>query len=165
MWMLIHHNPLAGFASKNMQFRNSWKVKFNNSDQRYKGIAFNWVSDVTLVHEDDEKLEAHKVILAASSPFLQSQVHSWYIPGLGIKMDCVPGRSTHHNIYINHYGFYYGQCAEICGRYHHHMPIRVCALPFEHFLIWWHSYAVNVYINFIKDRAFFRKTSSRFYAW
>ena len=34
------------------------------------------MSDVTLVHEDDEKLEAHKVILAASSPFLQSQVHS-----------------------------------------------------------------------------------------
>ena len=74
--------PLAGFASKNTQFPNSWKVKFNNSDQRYKGIAFNWVSDVTLVHEDDEKLEAHKVILAASSPFLQSQVHSWDIPGI-----------------------------------------------------------------------------------
>ena len=34
------------------------------------------VSDVTLVHEDDEKLEAHKVILAALSPFLQPQVHS-----------------------------------------------------------------------------------------
>ena len=74
--------PLAGFAIKNTQFPNSWKVKFNNSDQRYKGIAFNWVSDVTLVHEDDEKLEAHKVILAASSPFLQSQVHSWDIPGI-----------------------------------------------------------------------------------
>ena len=82
MWMLIHHNSLAGFASKNTQFPNSSKVKFNNSDQRYKGIAFNWVSDVTLVHEDDEKLEAHKVILAASSPFLQSQVHSWDIPAI-----------------------------------------------------------------------------------
>ena len=27
-------------------------------------------------HEDDEKLEAHKVILAALSPFLQPQIHS-----------------------------------------------------------------------------------------
>jgi len=63
-------------------------------------------------------------------------VHSWFIPGLGLKMDCVPGRSTHHTFYVDNAGFYYGQCAEICGRFHHHMPIRVCALPFEHFLIW-----------------------------
>jgi heme/copper-type cytochrome/quinol oxidase subunit 2 len=62
-------------------------------------------------------------------------VHSWFLPGLGIKMDCVPGRSTHHSLYLDNIGFYYGQCAEICGRYHHHMPIRVCALPFEHFLV------------------------------
>jgi len=62
-------------------------------------------------------------------------VHSWFIPGLGLKMDCVPGRSTHHTFYVDNAGFYYGQCAEICGRYHHHMPIRVCALPFEHFLL------------------------------
>jgi len=62
-------------------------------------------------------------------------VHSWFIPSLGIKLDCVPGRSTHHVLYIDSVGFYYGQCAEICGRYHHHMPIRICALPFEHFLL------------------------------
>lgn len=66
-------------------------------------------------------------------------VHSWFIPGLGLKLDCVPGRSTHHTFYIDNVGFYYGQCAEICGRYHHHMPIRLCALPFEHFLVWWQT--------------------------
>lgn len=66
-------------------------------------------------------------------------VHSWFIPGLGIKIDCVPGKSTHHSLYIDNVGLYYGQCAEICGRYHHHMPIRICALPFDHFLVWWTS--------------------------
>ena len=64
-------------------------------------------------------------------------VHSWFLPGLGLKMDCVPGRSTHHTFYIDNVGLYYGQCAEICGRYHHHMPIRVCALNFDQFLVWW----------------------------
>ena len=64
-------------------------------------------------------------------------VHSWFVPGLGLKIDCVPGRSTHHSLYIDNIGFYYGQCAEICGRYHHHMPIRICALNFEHFIVWW----------------------------
>lgn len=62
-------------------------------------------------------------------------MHSWFVPGLGIKLDCVPGRSTHHVIHIDHTGFYYGQCAEICGRYHHHMPIRICSLPFNHFIL------------------------------
>ncbi len=66
-------------------------------------------------------------------------VHSWFVPGLGLKLDCVPGRSTHHTFYIDNIGFYYGQCAEICGRYHHHMPIRLCALPFDHFVVWWQS--------------------------
>lgn len=62
-------------------------------------------------------------------------VHSWFIPALGVKLDCVPGRSTHHVFYCDNTGFYYGQCAEICGRYHHHMPVRLCILPFEHFVI------------------------------
>jgi hypothetical protein len=22
------------------------------------------------------------------------------------------------------------------------MPIRICALPFEHFLVWWHSFGL-----------------------
>ena len=66
-------------------------------------------------------------------------VHSWFVPGLGLKIDCVPGRSTHHSLYIDNVGFYYGQCAEICGRYHHHMPIRVCALPYDHFMLWWQT--------------------------
>jgi heme/copper-type cytochrome/quinol oxidase subunit 2 len=66
-------------------------------------------------------------------------IHSWFVPGLGLKIDCVPGRSTHHTLYIDNVGFYYGQCAEICGRYHHHMPIRVCALPYEHFMLWWQT--------------------------
>lgn len=66
-------------------------------------------------------------------------VHSWFVPGLGLKMDCVPGRSTHHSLYLDNIGFYYGQCAEICGRYHHHMPIKLCGLPFEHFVVWWQT--------------------------
>lgn len=65
-------------------------------------------------------------------------IHSWFIPGLGLKMDCVPGRSTHHTLYIDIPGMYYGQCAEVCGRFHHHMPIRVCAMTYDHYLVWWY---------------------------
>lgn len=74
-------------------------------------------------------------------------VHSWFLPSLGLKMDCVPGRSTHHTFYVDSMGFFYGQCAEICGRYHHHMPIRLCTLSFEHFLVWWHHFGIPKLFN------------------
>lgn len=82
-------------------------------------------------------LPAHINITIITSSY--DVVHSWFIPGLGLKIDCVPGRSNHLTLYIDNIGFYYGQCAEICGRYHHHMPIRVCAINYEHFLLWWQT--------------------------
>jgi heme/copper-type cytochrome/quinol oxidase subunit 2 len=89
-------------------------------------------------------LPAHVNITVITNSF--DVVHSWHIPGLGLKMDCLPGRATHHTLYIDNVGLYYGQCAEICGRYHHHMPIRVCALPFEHFLVWWHTFGLPKFL-------------------
>jgi len=93
-------------------------------------------------------------------------IHSWFIPGLGLKLDCVPGRATHHVLHIDNVGFYYGQCAEICGRYHHHMPIRICALPFDHFLVWWHNFGISklMYVN--SDRKALTKTYAlRKFVW
>jgi cytochrome c oxidase subunit 2 len=82
-------------------------------------------------------LPAHVNLTLITSSY--DVVHSWFVPGLGVKIDCVPGRSTHHSLYIDHVGIYFGQCAEICGRYHHHMPIRVAVLSMEHFMLWWRN--------------------------
>lgn len=93
-------------------------------------------------------------------------IHSWFIPGLGLKLDCVPGRATHHVLHIDNVGFYYGQCAEICGRYHHHMPIRVCALPFEHFLVWWHTYGLPKILGIKSTKKLYTKDHAlRKYTW
>lgn len=92
-------------------------------------------------------------------------VHSWYIPGLGLKLDCIPGRSTHHTLNIDQAGFYYGQCAEICGRFHHHMPIRICALPFEHFLIWWYHYGLPYFNATAQNRKLTIKNGIRQFSW
>ena len=103
-------------------------------------------------------LPAHVNITLVSSSY--DVVHSWFIPGLGLKIDCVPGRSTHHSFYIDNIGFYYGQCAEICGRFHHHMPIRLCALSFDHFLVWWHKKGLKRLhrLNLITNKKY-KKTS------
>ena len=63
--------------------------------------------------------------------------HSWAVPGLGLKLDCVPGRLFVSFININREGVYYGQCSELCGWNHYNMPIIVYALPLEHFIAWW----------------------------
>jgi len=108
-------------------------------------------------------LPAHVNITVITNSF--DVVHSWHIPGLGLKMDCLPGRATHHTMYIDNVGLYYGQCAEICGRYHHHMPIRVCALPFEHFLIWWHTFGLPKLMYPGKDYKMLKSYSFRKFVW
>ena len=92
-------------------------------------------------------------------------VHSWFLPALGVKIDCVPGRSTHHVFYCDNVGFYYGQCAEICGRYHHHMPIRLCALPFEHFVIWWQHFGLNKMLYSFNKKRFELKLLNKSFSW
>ena len=106
-------------------------------------------------------LPAHVNITAITNSY--DIIHSWHIPGLGLKMDCLPGRATHHTFYIDNVGLYFGQCAEICGRYHHHMPIRVCALPFEHFLVWWYSFGLPRLL-FLSDRNY-KDYSFRKFSW
>jgi len=46
-------------------------------------------------------------------------IHSWAIPSAGIKIDCIPGYSSHKVTIFLLSGVYWGQCMEICGRFHH----------------------------------------------
>ena len=130
------YQPIANFVdNENFNKYNLYTGVKNNKDK-------NETISVTLARrllrtKRTLVLPAHiNITLIASS---YDVVHSWFVPGLGLKIDCVPGRSNHLTLYIDNVGFYYGQCAEICGRYHHHMPIRVCALNYEHFLLWWQT--------------------------
>lgn len=63
-------------------------------------------------------------------------IHSWAIPSAGIKIDCIPGYSSHKITIFFLSGIYWGQCMEICGRYHHWMPIVVYFMKRDLFLLW-----------------------------
>jgi hypothetical protein len=56
-------------------------------------------------------------------------LHSWAVPSLGLKIDCVPGRLNVVEFKIARRGVFYGQCSEICGTQHGFMPICVIAVP------------------------------------
>lgn len=63
-------------------------------------------------------------------------IHAWAIPGLGLKMDAVPGRINQIFTFISRPGIYYGQCSEICGANHRFMPIVVEAVRYSSFCEW-----------------------------
>nr|YP_011013895.1 cytochrome c oxidase subunit 2 [Arthurdendyus triangulatus]WPY71418.1 cytochrome c oxidase subunit 2 [Arthurdendyus triangulatus] len=52
-------------------------------------------------------------------------IHSFAIPELSLKLDCVPGRLNSAFVLIRHVGKYFGQCSEICGANHSFMPASI----------------------------------------
>ena len=77
-------------------------------------------------------VEIRLQILASS----KDVIHSWAIPSAGIKIDCVPGYSSHKVAIFLLSGIFWGQCMEICGRYHHWMPIVVYFMKRDLFFLW-----------------------------
>lgn len=67
-------------------------------------------------------------------------IHSWAIPGLGVKIDCIPGYNSHRRVMFRWRGIYWGQCMEVCGRYHHWMPILIRVVHRDVFLSWCLTY-------------------------
>nr|YP_009711070.1 cytochrome c oxidase subunit II [Bipalium kewense]QGI24380.1 cytochrome c oxidase subunit II [Bipalium kewense] len=56
-------------------------------------------------------------------------IHSFAVPQLGFKLDCVPGRLNSSFLVSSHIGKFFGQCSEICGANHSFMPISIECLP------------------------------------
>ena len=77
-------------------------------------------------------IEIRLQILASS----KDVIHSWSIPSAGIKIDCVPGYSSHRVMIFLVSGIFWGQCMEICGRYHHWMPIVIYFMKRDLFFLW-----------------------------
>jgi cytochrome c oxidase subunit 2 len=77
-------------------------------------------------------IETRIRVLASSKDI----IHSWAIPAAGIKVDCVPGFTSHRIIGANIASIYTGQCMEICGRFHHWMPIVAYFIKKDMYYIW-----------------------------
>jgi heme/copper-type cytochrome/quinol oxidase subunit 2 len=85
-------------------------------------------ADKAIAMPTDTRLQ----ILAVSKDI----IHSWSVPSAGIKIDCIPGYSSHRILMFSLSGIYWGQCMEICGRFHHWMPIVVYFIRRDLFCIW-----------------------------
>nr|QAV59299.1 cytochrome c oxidase subunit 2 [Cephalodiscus hodgsoni] len=63
-------------------------------------------------------------------------IHSFSLPRLGVKVDCVPGRVNQVYMSPLFVGVYRGQCSELCGAGHSQMPIECRVLPVSSYLLW-----------------------------
>ena len=85
-------------------------------------------------------IEVRLQILASS----RDVIHSWSVPSAGVKIDCVPGYTSHKIMIFLMEGIYWGQCMEICGRFHHWMPIVVYFMRRDLFFLWCTHFIFNV---------------------
>ena len=74
-------------------------------------------------------------------------IHSFAVPSLGLKLDCVPGRLNQVSFVAERSGVYYGQCSEICGVWHGFMPIVIQAVESTDYFLWINSGATEVPSN------------------
>ena len=84
-------------------------------------------------------VEVRLQILASS----RDVIHSWAVPSAGVKIDCIPGYTSHRIMTFLLTGIYWGQCQEICGRYHHWMPIVVYFMKRDIFFLWCTHFIFN----------------------
>lgn len=63
-------------------------------------------------------------------------IHSWWVPDLAIKKDAIPGFINDIWTKVDEPGVYRGQCAELCGKDHGFMPIKVVAMAEPDFTTW-----------------------------
>lgn len=63
-------------------------------------------------------------------------IHSFWVPGLGGKLDMIPGQVNSIILQADKPGLYRGQCAEFCGAAHALMAFHVIAQPPEAFDDW-----------------------------
>lgn len=116
---------------------NSYELKGNSNillKNQYRPIK-KGISNMIKLHATGAialPVEMRIQILASS----KDVIHSWAIPSAGIKIDCVPGYSSHRITIFLSTGIFWGQCMEICGRYHHWMPIVIYFMKRDLFFLW-----------------------------
>ena len=143
-------NTYSNILSKNLKLRGEGDF-FIDSDRLLHTINSKlsdsfWYNQYKIENNisgyDDRLMWVDRVILLPINTPIRiisnsyDVIHSWFVPGLAIKLDCIPGKSISTYLYISEPGIYIGSCAEICGRFHTNMPIRLLAVDYNNWFNW-----------------------------
>jgi len=117
------------YWSYDWTWKNTTYLNFdsNLNSETTKKISFGNKNKPTLFATDSSLFfpikQKVRVLVTA-----EDVLHSWAIPKLGIKLDCVPGRLNQVFVKINRLGRFFGQCSELCGVGHAQMPIEIYSI-------------------------------------
>ncbi len=108
------------------------------------GIAYdsNIKKDAELVNGEPRLLTVDNPIVVPVNKVVRVQttaadvIHAWAVPAFGVKQDAVPGRLNETWFKADKEGIYYGQCSELCGKFHGYMPIQIHVVSQEAFDTW-----------------------------
>nr|YP_009350522.1 cytochrome c oxidase subunit II [Tumulitermes recalvus]AQP27272.1 cytochrome c oxidase subunit 2 [Tumulitermes recalvus] len=132
------HNPVMTLKTVGHQ----WYWSYEYSD--FTKLEF----DSYMVQQEDQPINMfrlldtdNRVVLPMNSPIRMivtaaDVLHSWTVPGLGVKTDATPGRLNQISFSVNRPGLLYGQCSEICGANHSFMPIVIESVSTNQFINW-----------------------------
>mgnify|MGYP003856196819 CR=1 FL=1 len=135
----LHNLPEADVNLKIVGHQWYWSYEYPDD-----GIAFD-----SNLKKKDELKEGEPYLLAVDNPVVlpvnknirvqvtgADVIHSWTIPSFGVKQDTVPGRLNETWFRAEKEGIYYGQCSELCGKFHGFMPIQVHIVSEEVYAKW-----------------------------
>ncbi len=77
-----------------------------------------------------------KVIRVLVTAAADGVIHNFAVPAFGLKMDAVPGRLNETFFQATREGLFYGQCSELCGKYHAYMPLAIRVVSEDQFDVW-----------------------------
>ena len=157
-WLLLAKNPVINLTALNdYLFFYIFGIKnfTKNSDaiELYKNPyrpLRKGISSMLRLHSTGAvamPIEVRLQVLASS----RDVIHSWSVPSAGVKIDCVPGYTSHKIMIFLMEGIYWGQCMEICGRYHHWMPIVVYFMRRDLFFLWCTHFIFNSNLTTVWD--------------
>jgi cytochrome c oxidase subunit II len=120
---------------------HQWYWSYEYPDQ---GIAFD-----SNIKQEKDLLPGEPRLLAVDNPIVvpvnkvvrvqvtsADVIHAFAMPAFGVKQDTVPGRLNETWFKATKEGIYYGQCSELCGKYHGFMPIQIHVVSEATFDAW-----------------------------
>ena len=120
---------------------HQWYWSYEYPEQ---GIGFdsNIKKDKDLANGEPRLLAVDNPIVVPVNKVVKMQItsadviHAWTIPSFGAKIDAMPGKLNETWFKAEKEGIYFGQCSELCGKYHGFMPIQVHVVSDEMFDAW-----------------------------
>ncbi|MHA7774242.1 cytochrome c oxidase subunit II [Roseibium sp. M-1] len=132
-----------------------WDIEYPNEGMENISISANMLQEADKLPEDKQNQSRqalkpneprllavdYDVIIPVDTTVLvqvtsNDVIHAFAMPAFGVKIDAIPGRLNETWFNAREEGIYYGQCSELCGKFHAFMPLAIRVVSKEQFAAW-----------------------------